>query len=211
MVTQPYNHIKPSRELILSNVRYGVISRNNSALLQTAPHRNFLDLAVIYVLFFTDNPEEQNIVTLTYGKIRRFHISVEELDRAAARNTDAVGFQIEPVSKAKNKNPLLYHLSNQANVFGAAVLLSPKWLTRLADLLKDDLYIVPFHIHGGILAIAKSKSKPEHLRTVLADMYADVMDVSCQLSNNIYIFDRHTATLKIAKKRIFSQGACFPS
>ena len=124
-----------SKEYILENVTYQVINKGrNAGRLETALHKELLDLAVVYrVAVIADNDGIGSFV-IPNGHIEKCGISFAELDEAAERNTRenivvktmrqvmAAMFGM-PEEEMPDDGAPMYVLTNRDSINGAASML----------------------------------------------------------------------------------------
>ena len=111
---------------------------------------------------------------------------------------DVVPFDLkEALEQELGTEELMFVITNKARHKGAAALLYEDGLHDLAELYKDDLYILPSSIHETI-AVACSTMGPEQLAEMVEEVNATQVDVGDRLSNQVYHYDRTTRKLSMA-------------
>lgn len=199
---------------ILTKVIYRLINREkNEDMLVNVPHRDFLDLAVIYAIVEGEEDGMQYSCILDYALCQKLDISQEKLEAAAARNTKARGFHAWPmedvlsIPKASDVIPSamtyapsglsMWVLTNTSGNHGASVLLHQKYFDDIATKLDDDLYIMPSSIHE-VISVPASDLDPIQLKGIVKDI--NCMEVAPEevLSDNVYIYRKDSGTISIA-------------
>lgn len=190
---------KSSNEMKLSQMKDQVIvtlvnTEKNRALLNEVPHREILDLSIIYRWMITQREDEFFSTVVTKALQKAAGMTERELEAAAWNNTQRL---FPPIWGALEGSPL-YLITNAHNMNGAAGLLCRELLKELADYLESDLYLIPSSIHE-ILAISVHELDLKELRDQLIDANQVVVSPGEVLSNNIYRFDRSSGKLYIAE------------
>ena len=80
--------------------------------------------------------------------------------------------------------------SNAAGVYGAAVLLYPDEIQKLANHLKANLYILPSSIHELVIVPEKRKLPMEDLSAMVCQINRDHVCPEEVLSDKAYLYDR---------------------
>lgn len=190
---------------------------SNKTLLNTIPHIPFLDLAITFHCMVSDYSMEIQFFTVSNLLMETWGITVNELYQIALDNTQQL-FPAHIASLEHITQQLLWRnnsyqtilnntdfeselsnlpdkvelqmlvLTNQFGLNGAAVILYPNLLTRLAEKLQANLYLLPSSIHEFIVL-------PEdcNLYLELSKMVFEVNthEVSRDeiLSNHVYFYD----------------------
>ena len=143
----------------LSNIKdrvfFQLISiKGNEDLLEEIPHREFLDLAIVYRWMIGDahNVKDVQSALIDHKLANDCHLSEDELYHAAYANTKhllplkVVGLS-EVISGHPVKDEIAYILGNQNNYCGATSILYPENLERISNIFESDFYILPSSIH----------------------------------------------------------------
>jgi len=196
------------KKFILSHVEYRLVNRErNQNIVNSAPHKNLLDLSGIYRVVITKDEDKMASYIVSNKILEMTGITIEELDEAAVRNTEDSGFVVktieeiigvpEGMSEAVNKGPRMYVLSNQRRMNGANILLYGKQLAAFAEKLDDDFYVLPASIHEVFAVPASQTDCGELKRMVLKANNAYVVEEEI-LGYEVYRYDRQTGKLRIA-------------
>lgn len=202
-----------NKEFILGHVVYQLINKKaNTELLMTVPYKDVLDLAAVYKVVISNDDSGQRSFLLKYDMLRKLDISisVDELDAAAYKNTENIGFTCSSIFQTLDTlvggsdmpdlgadDLALYVLTRKDHMFGAAVLLYPEIIAKLADKLEDDLLIIPSSIHE-VLAYPGTHSDPITLHEMCSEINADMVKPEEILGDTIYRYCRETRQLMIA-------------
>lgn len=204
-------------EKMKSKVYCRIINRvRNLKLLQESPHKNYLDLAVIYQLEFRDRRSYIHSVRITEKLLEKMGISVDVLHEQAVTNMkkrfpcktelledvllNQTAFDREHIPNGDQLNLPVYMIQNRQEADGATVLLDKEPFEQLADQLKANLIIFPTSIHE-VMAVSETL-----VPVPILDMRTLLMQVNTgghirgdeQLSPHIYRYDRKKEALEIA-------------
>lgn len=147
-------------------------AEQNKELLEKIPHRNFMDLAVVYYAVARNQAQEDIGTILIYnGHMEIWGQEEENLYQTAMRNMRAYGeadfVTLESVVKhilrgitlpdeeskdLRSKN--MYILTNNRRRFGAAEILDKKTLRMIADQVGDGFIVLPSSVHESATRFA---------------------------------------------------------
>lgn len=190
---------------ILENVEYEVVNKEkNHTFLETVPHREFLDLAIIFRVQLGDDTS----FILCNELLDKTGISMTELEDAATRNIQNEQFKTRPLMEVYREfiGPFdmdtgasddgMFVITNNAMVHGARAILRVELLKSLADKLEDDLFVLPSSIHE-IMACGVSCADPDTLKGTVRDVNAEFVRDDESLNDHIYRFWRDTGKLTV--------------
>ena len=167
-------------------------TEKNRELLKNVPHREFLNLSVVYRLAVEDADGNGFATALIDNEfLEDLNMSADELHTLAEENTKRK-FKTRVVALAEGMSAV----TTEYVLFGAVNLLRPDELHKVAEAMDDDLYIVPDSIHE-LMAIKAGKATVEQLTGVLRDGNSHVESAEMFLSDNIYYFSRETGEVTI--------------
>lgn len=196
------------KDTILQKAVFQMINREkNLERLLDMPHRDFLDLSVIYVVADEVDGDLYSIA-VTHPFCEKYGIDDEELFDAARKNTMEIGFWARTVEDilADDKGtsvevlgsaPPLWAISTNTHRYGASAILFNGEFDKLAERYGMDLYIIPSSIHD-VLAVPVKGIEPEELRCMVAIVNDSEVHEEDLLSDNVYRYSRKTGCLTIA-------------
>ena len=197
-----------TKESMLSKVFCQLINadKNRSQLLGI-PSKEFLDLAVVYRFPVLTNEEGIASILVNNSMLQGYDISPEELHSAAMENTCLQEFHTIPMDdviaefikddiESDNGN-IMWVLTNTKRLYGAAVLLHLEHLSKLADKLKDDLYVLPSSIHE-VIAVPVSILDVKELKNMVYSANTTYVAEEDALGCNVYLYSRKDNTITIA-------------
>lgn len=201
--------------LVFRLVNYG----RNELLLQEAPHRSFLDLAVVFCYLVCDAGDKGQTSILIHNEhLEHWGISTREIAELAYENTPKLlGYDFismgqiltglyshgqggEAFHSETGSPPEMTILTNRNRVNGAACLLYPDILAEFSEKLDSNLVILPSSIHEVILIPVKEDAVPdreEFCRMICEVNETQVADTEI-LSDHPYFYDRMTRQLSAA-------------
>ncbi len=193
---------------ILSNVTYRPASiEGGRTLPEGTLYKNVLDVIMLYSV-----PVKLSGVCGHFNVVDRmltnYQISMDELDAAAQRNTQADGFVTKTMGEilaelvpgapvSEDDFGMMYIVSNTKKMFGASVLLYAQYFDALAQKL-GDLYILPSSVHEVIIVPKAAGGNVENLREMVMSVNETEVSEEEFLSNNVYIYNAKKHELKIA-------------
>lgn len=202
-------------EKVKDRIVYRIVNyEKNQELLEKAPHRRFLDLAVIYSISLGEIPGLCASVTVYQQYLARWGVTEEELWEAARMNTpriseaqivsmgellkDMNGVDDEDVLDLKEAGPPMYVLTNKRRVNGAACLLYEKVVGDFARKIKKNFFILPSSIHEVILLAEESGYDPKSLRAMVREVNETQVGEQEILSDSLYYYSYENEEMSIA-------------
>ena len=200
-----------TKEKLLERTVYQLVNREkNEEMLKTVPHKDVCDLALVYRCVVSSGEEGTGSFVIRNDFAKQYGITVEELDMAAREHEEytirtimevicGLGCDEEELMLEMRPEDRdgLWVLSNKKQVHGASVIASEETLSKLAERLDDDLYILPSSIHE-VLAMRVSNKNVDELRGMVGDVNETQVSEEERLSYNVYKYDRADRVLMIA-------------
>jgi hypothetical protein len=192
-----------------------VNAEQNKELLEKIPHRNFMDLAVVYYAVARDHVQEDIGTILIYnGHMEIWGQEEENLYQTSMRNMRADGeadlFTIETVIKhimpgitfpaERGKVPRdtgMYILTNRRRRFGAAEILDRKTLRMVADKIGNGFIVLPSSVHETVVLPSREEAEYKRLADMVREVNDTLVDVEERLSYHVYVYSRAEETLRI--------------
>lgn len=175
----------------------------NQALLKDLPHREVLDLSLIYYIETVGFGHSQKVsINITKELMALMGISSEEeLHEIAKRNMlredniliSSLGETLCGMVDADIPDDILHDtgmlvLSAKNYTFGASVLAINEVLKKCFDIYHCGFYILPSSIYE-VLAVPEWKNDAKTLADMVKDVNREQVDLNERLSNNIYHFN----------------------
>ena len=181
--------LEDHKDHIIANL----ISRGrNQELLETIPHADLMDMAVIYRLVSNINEQGINSCIITNDMLGGSPLSPEEIQRLALENTP----RLLPPRIYHGDEEGVFVVTNESGICGAAVMLDDDQLQKVANLADGDFYILPSSIHE-FFAVAADKIEPAELLRMLIAGNSGITAERDQLSKCIYMYAAEEHQLRI--------------
>ena len=174
-----------------------ISTERNQHLLCEVPHRDFLDLSLIYRYMIKSSEEGFESVIITDRLAAKMEMNEEELYRTAMRNMPKV---LEKEITLVDR--LFYLVTNKLRCLGAAAVLYPGALEEIAERTGSDLYILPSSIHEVFIIKAGFHSVRDLENTVLHANLTVVRSADI-LSDSVYLYKREKGEIEIAEDGAF--------
>lgn len=202
-------------------------AEQNRELLNTVPHREFEDLAIVYRWNIGAGSDGVYTNLVNNDLAEKEGLTENDLYNAASKNTK----ELFPVS-IKNMNEVIseiifgeselgeemqeefnevmmetpnehsmYVITNESKLYGAASILYEEPLHELAEKIGSDLYILPSSIHE-VIAVSADFGSPDELAEMVYEINMDQVDINDRLSNQVYCYDKDLRTLRLATDTI---------
>lgn len=189
-------------------------TERNGELLLNVPHREFLDLSLIYYIDMTSDKHKDVSILCTRvcnSQMAKWKITEQELYQQAMTNMEICdeGCIISiwdlfrdrydaDYKEDTEKDETYYIMTNKHLIYGANQLLMKNKIKDFAAYMEKDIYIIPSSVNECLLlTICDGTKSPQEL-------CADVVDVNKTLlpqdvlSNHVYKYDRNTEEIFIA-------------
>lgn len=188
-----------------------VNAKQNKELLEKIPHRNFMDLAVVYYAVARDHAQKDIGTILIYnGHMEIWGQEEENLYRTAMMNMCADGEadftdirtiveRMTGISFPDNdsRDPDMYVLTNSRRRFGAAEILDKKILRMVADHVGDGFIVLPSSVHETLVMPSKDETEYEELAHMVRMVNDTQVEAEERLSDHVYVYSREEETLQI--------------
>lgn len=199
----------------LGKVCFKLIHRQeNSRLLETVPHREYLDLAIIYYTGFDICGKEGASIVITNRLMKEWGVGEETLYKHAARNTPLLLKSTITTIAQKIKEslqligdmemeeefdsvdamimeeqgvgePPMYVAGNVSGIFGASVMIYEGVLKAFSEKIGGDFYILPSSLHE-VLFVSMQGVDEEELARMVREVNETQVAPEEVLSNHVY-------------------------
>ncbi len=185
----------------------------NKEVLEKIPHREFLDLAVVYYFSIPISGDVAGTMLLSLEHLKLLKITEEELYKTAQSN----GERFQPVRircmeellydlgrkigvevyETKTCHSVLYVMTNSKGMFGAASLLFEEELEAFAERIGKSFYVLPSSVHEVIFVPDCEGFSKDYFKSMVQEINATQVDATEVLSDNIYFYNKETKQLSI--------------
>lgn len=178
-----------------------VNTEKNKVWLRRVPHREFLDLSIVYQQMSKNGVLAYQI---TWNDANDSQLTESELYELAMKNTKRLcPMELKPMSGiAKEAKEIVnatrsekeesYFVSNQVRRHGAIAILYEGALEKISQITESNLYIMPSSTHECIVAPVDTIPSLEALQERLQFINQHLVDEEDRLSNQIYHYDMET-------------------
>lgn len=191
-----------------------VNTESNQGLLQKVPHRQYLDLSLVYYVRINAGEEDIHGSILIHNEHMKIWETgedalyetawenISDADEAVLKDMDSVlaqlpGINISAGSGSKD-GCCMYVLGSRSLINGAVQMCSRQTLKKAAEVIGSDFWILPSSIHELILVPVYSI---EGDAQELAEIVRSVNDTQLRpyeiLSYHVYRYSRDTETLSV--------------
>lgn len=208
---------------IRENIVFQLVNTEwNRKMLSDIPHRQFLDLSIIYRWIIKNDENGIHSTIIKNNLMANLGLIEEDLYRLAMENTKSIFppkvkkigdvlreefskmYEIQPedtdmlfLSEEVTPMETIWVISNKQKFGGAAYMLYGDELQALADFFGSDLYILPSSI-DEVLAVSADCYKLCDLAQIVPSVNMSEMQLEKRLSNQIYRYDRESRSISIA-------------
>lgn len=183
----------------------------NKEILNDIPFIPYLDLAITFRWIADINDNGLASVLVSNSDIARWNITIDDLYDVALDNTVRLftgrvenmfellknRYNYNEYCNIKQEDGQLFVISNEIGVNGASVILYPNILDFCAEIVHDNVYIMPSSIHEMIFIAASYVDNPDYLIELVRDANNSVVHSTEILSYNVYFYDYNRKTLDI--------------
>lgn len=188
-------------EEIQDRIIYRLVNRDsNTGMLEVIPHREVLDLAVIYLVLVDVNAYGTATMLIRQEHQALWGITEEELYRRARENTpkllkkefremgalleEMTGISSEPAESG------LYVLTNHIRSSGAGVILYDGCLQQIGCQLGGNYYALPSSVHEWIIVPQENAPDEKELSAMVKEINETQVEPEEILADHAYFFDR---------------------
>lgn len=190
-------------------------THKNLPLLTKIPNRDYLDLSLVYYVRLESSfTEEYAVVQINNEQMQYWGVNEDMLYQSAWSNilnpNEAVVENIANVlspfflkNEFKNTDSKediqMYVLSNRCCMNGAVQMCNRKAVREAAEMLEDDLWILPSSVHEVILLpVCRTEDCAAGLAGIVKEINNTQLEPNEILSNHVYHYSRKTGEITIA-------------
>lgn len=209
-----------SPDMVRGNLVYRIVNRErNRKLLTEIPHRDFLDLSLVYYVLVHSRQLGEGAVLMRDESMRAWGLAREELDEVARANTkrllpsdflsitamlkdlekksDTVTYPDMEIEEQSMDTPM-YVLTNSERQYGACYLADREVVAQIAEEMSDDLFLLPSSIHECMVLPCGFGGDPEKLADLVREINRTQVAAEDYLGDSVYYYCRETGDLEIA-------------
>lgn len=180
---------KSKKDSIVMNL---INQERNRELLETVPHKDVMDLAIVYRIIMGQDDSGMATILVNRNIMKELELTEEELEELAYANTAKL-FPIEIF----RLSDLLYVMTNELKIHGATAMMYSQAVDVLAEKIGGNFFVIPSSIHE-IMAVPEQESDAGTLVRMLEEGNRICSLEEEILSNTIYHYNRETKTFSMA-------------
>lgn len=197
-------------ENVRERICYRLIRRDgNEELLADIPYVEFLDLAICFFYSYPGEQFGEGVIVLHNSHLDMWKVSIKELMKLAEINTPRIypgelksmaEIMRESVEYDDGEYPedgMLEILTNTLKSHGAACLLYPRLLEKIASKRKESFYIIPSSVHEVLLLKDTGEVDAINIRKIIKEINERVVAREEILSDNLYFYDFSSKSVRI--------------
>lgn len=215
--------LKDAKEKIVFQI---INTQLNRAMLDKVPHRQFMDISIIYKIIINKDQRGIQSMEVTDEIAGLLGMNEGQLFRCAVENTKRIfpttvrnmndvlkdmclnygvpDDDIGMILDERMADQAMWVISNTACNNGVANMLYENVLHELAEKLGSNLYILPSSVHE-VIAVPTELGGPGELAELVNQANMQCVSPTERLSNHVYYYDRDLRKLTLATD-VLEQG-----
>ena len=195
-----------------------VSAERNKDLLETVPHKNIEDMAVVYRFVLGDSQAGVGTILVNNQMLENYGITAQQLHEDALKNAPEIRPLViegmaEVLAKQMGVEDLemlglnippeqeqMFVASVEGNVHGAGVLAYQNFMDQAADRVGGSFFILPSSIHEVLIIPDNGKFDTASLENMVKEVNATTVDPSDQLTDSVYHYDAEAKVFELAEK-----------
>ncbi|MBQ3797085.1 MAG: hypothetical protein II842_12575 [Butyrivibrio sp.] len=203
-----------------------VSAETNAELLETVPHKDIEDMAVIYRFDVKDIVGEGATVIVTNKMLDNYGITPDQLHEDAVKNApeirpiviqgmaevlakqmgveemEMLGLNIPPEQEQ------IFVASVPDNVHGAGILAYEDFMDKASERVgNQSFFILPSSIHELLIVPDNGMMDLHSLEQMVREVNATTVDPSEKLTDNVYHYDAQDKVFELGEKYVERQAA----
>ncbi|MCR5117986.1 MAG: DUF5688 family protein [Lachnospiraceae bacterium] len=197
-----------------------VSAEANSEMLETVPHRNIEDMAVVYRIMLDSFDDRTASVLITNNLMDSLGVTAEQLHADAMENAPLIRpLQIKGMSEimaemmgvdqammmgvfpVEPEEEQMYVATVPDKLHGAGVLAYQDFMEKAAERAGGDFFILPSSIHELLIVPDTGEMDLKGLESMVREINATQVLPADKLTDNVYHYD--------SKEKIFELGEKF--
>ena len=208
---EKYEHGAMAMDAIVERL---INTEKNEELLKTLPHREFLDLSLIYTVNYPcEKTGGMGSIRVTHDHVKMWKVDEEELFRQTKENMERydesslenlqnlLGEMIGTNETVFNDEEMIpmYILTNKEKLNGAVQMMNEGVLKATAEMLGKDIMIIPSSVHEVLLIPSEGhETEADTLRQMVREVNDTQLALNEILSYHVYRYSHQTGKIAIA-------------
>ena len=166
-------------EFVKDKIIYRLIGREeNQELLKEIPYKSYLDLAIIYYVLLEVDEYGMASMMVRAEHMDMWKVTEEDLYYRASKNTqELLPYEFAPMRTVieellglgMEEGPAekMYILSNEMRSYGAAALIYPDCLRKIAGVVGENFFVIPSSVHELLLVSAEDVWRAQEMTEMI--------------------------------------------
>ena len=194
-------------EKVKDRICYRLVNTERSRdFLSTAPHRDFMDLSAAYYVCFELPDGRFASAAVTDRLAANWKVDEAELWNAAFENTQRIfpahtgtlrselaglaSLGGEEYTAAEAENNGIAIAPNEMKRYGAGSILYDGVLTRLTDIIVDNIFLLPSSVHEFLAVADDGMTDPGTLAGMVRSINTEIVSNAEVLSDHVYRYEK---------------------
>lgn len=198
----------------------------NEELLQTIPHKEMEDMAVVYRFVIESNEDGRMTILATNQLLESMGITAEQLHKDAMENApelkpvvirgmseviaELMGMSPDDLAEmgmpTDPMNEKMYVATVSDNIHGAGVLAYQDFMEQAAERAGGDFFILPSSVHELLIVPDDGSMKLEELQAMVREVNATQVAPEEKLTDNVYHYDNQNKIFELGEKFVERQA-----
>lgn len=178
-------------------------TEKNEAFLKSVPHKQFLDMSIVFYVLLSKSSENEAIMTITNSYISQWEVDTDVLWECALENVPILAapcfytmMGCEPNADSQKfvnlleydtgARDVIFILTNSLGSYGAASIVYPHIADDIGEILKNDYYILPSSIHELVILPYSDKYETVELNKMIREINKNCMSDDVVLGERCY-------------------------
>ena len=177
-------------------------TNQNREYLEDKPHTDIADLSAVYYVDLRSDSLGNMTAVITDSLLAQYDITLEKLHEIAVQNMESKArfcSMLEVLSELMSDSlpqdefcpadNMMFVLTNESKLNGAAMLLCPETMDKIAEQVGSSYYILPSSIHETLVVPFSDGMNVEDLKNMVHEVNSTQLSADEILSDSVYIYD----------------------
>ena len=203
-----------------------VSAERNAELLETVPHKDIEDMAVVYRFVIGETSQGSGTILVTNKMLDNYGITPDQLQEDAVKNAPEIRPLViegmaEVLAKQMGVEDLemlglnippeqeqMFVASVEGNVHGAGVIAYTDFMEKASERVNNQsFFILPSSIHELLIIPDNGNFDLKSLENMVKEVNATTVDPADQLTDNVYHYDAQNKVFELGEKFVERQAA----
>ena len=194
-----------------------VSAERNAELLETVPHKNIEDMAVVYRIVLDSSDEGRSSILITNKMLDSYGISAEQLHNDAMQIAPEIrpavikgmsevmaemmgAEQAEMLGLAHSQDEPMLVATVPDKTQGAGILAYENFMDQAAERVGGDFFILPSSIHEILIVKDDGNFDRAALEQMVKEVNATTVSPEDKLTDSVYHYDSKDRIFELAEK-----------